>query len=361
MGTQTVNRRLAAAGHSRQLQVSARADAAANAADRVIGSTWQSVLRLIRSGVPWPEAQIRARLLFAAIAPGLVPAIAASLGQMVQWGWRSAVYNVKREVPAKLLAAAAVEQLTESEYASDRADCPVDREHDFSSVVRTDFVRSSISAGTTSLLEDEGGQPAWELLLTDLLRSLHGGNGSTDTRPDQILSSLLFPAPTEADIASVIFATDWQDRLATASRLAPPLQMASILAGGLAAGKSQQQIARDLLPAMDGVRVSARRVARTECLRVAHTMNMRAHESLGDLVIGYTLHAVHDQHSRPWHWARNGRQYFKDPGPGQDGYGKMPMPPDEPLDASERPPNTPATAFNCRCFLSPILRPPSWV
>ena len=129
-----------------------------------------------------------------------------------------------------------------------------------------------------------------------------------------------------------------------------------MLATGLAQGKSQFAVANDLLPYLEGSRVRARRVVRTFGLHVAHEGQMEVYAGLGDHVIGYTLHARHDEHSRPWHWARNGRKYYVDPRRGQDGLEKMPRPPLEPDDPAERPAKAPRVAWHCRCNLSVILR-----
>jgi uncharacterized protein with gpF-like domain len=75
------------------------------------------------------------------------------------------------------------------------------------------------------------------------------------------------------------------------------------------------------------------------------------------LLIGYQVHATLDQHTRPWHKQRDGTVYYKNPGPGQKGMAQMPNPPDEAADPRERPPGTPHTAWNCRCYLTPVLRP----
>ncbi len=121
-------------------------------------------------------------------------------------------------------------------------------------------------------------------------------------------------------------------------------------------GQSQQEIARAILPAVQGVRASARRIARTESLRVAGAVQMDTHEGLGDLVVGYRVMATVDKNTRAWHAKRDGTIYYADPAPGQKGYAQMPHPPEEPADPAERPAGTPQMAFNCRCTLIPVLR-----
>jgi len=170
------------------------------------------------------------------------------------------------------------------------------------------------------------------------------------------LQAVLFPAFTAAQVEGVVYRGDWQGRLHLATKLALPDHLATIITSGLVLGKTHQEIARDLRPAVQGVIVSARRIARTECLRVANKVQFDAHKQLGDLVIGYRVLATLDQHTRPWHASRSGTVYYINPGPGQKGLAQMPHPPDEADDPSERPAGTPHTAWNCRCWLVPVLR-----
>jgi hypothetical protein len=78
-------------------------------------------------------------------------------------------------------------------------------------------------------------------------------------------------------------------------------------------------------------------------------MQMTAHSQLGDLVAGWQIHATLDERTRPEHAARNGTIYWIHPKAGQRGVDEMPHPPME-ADGS--------TAWNCRCFLTPVLREP---
>ena len=147
-----------------------------------------------------------------------------------------------------------------------------------------------------------------------------------------------------------LFGRTWEQDLANASRLTgyDPDGMARQLALSLALGKNIRQAAQDLLPMVDGVKSTARRIARTYGMQVAHYGAMTAHESLGpDMVIGYQIHAVRgNPHSRPWHVFRSGTIYYREPKEGQKGFHQMPQPPLEALDPRERPPGTPAIAWN---------------
>lgn len=191
---------------------------------------------------------------------------------------------------------------------------------------------------------------------TALARAVMEDESGIDALNFTDLFDLLFPPPAAADVHRIVFGGDWQARLTSLSRLAPPFELANLVGAGVAAGKSQQEIARDLMPLVNRIRSSARRIARTEALRIAGAMNMRAHEQLGDLVIGFQVFSAHVPDSRSWHVARSGTIYYKDPKPSQKGMEQMPNPPDEARDPAERPPGTPQTAPNCLCHLVPVLR-----
>lgn len=164
---------------------------------------------------------------------------------------------------------------------------------------------------------------------------------------DAALFALLFPPPPAEFVNRVVYASGWQDRLLAGTRLGSPETLAQIIATGAMMGQSLDEITRLILPAVENIHTSARRIARTEGLRVAASVQMQAHEQLGDLVIGYRIHATLDDRTRPEHRERDGTVYYRDPGPGQKGMGEMPRPP---MEADGTP------AFNCRCFLTPVLR-----
>lgn len=175
-----------------------------------------------------------------------------------------------------------------------------------------------------------------------------------------MLRDLLFPPPTADHIARIlrvpIAGSSWEQDLSQATSLANPHKIASVLAGAFAAGMNPREAAKTLLPHVQGVQTTARRVARTYGVMVANRASMDSHEALGDLCVGFMIHATLDQHTRSWHAKRSGTVYYKRPGPGQKGPAQQPHPPLEAEDPAERPPGTPRTAWHCRCWLSPVLR-----
>lgn len=190
------------------------------------------------------------------------------------------------------------------------------------------------------------------------------GGELTGEKARKLFADLLFPPLTPERVREIVLgrsgSLDWQARLSAATRLASPEALAGIITRSYAQGKTQQQIAKELLPAVQGVQSTARRIARTEGMRIAHETQMDMFDQLGDLVVGYQVHAQLDQNTRPWHAARNGTIYYNEPKPGQKGPAQMPNPPMEAEDPRERPAGAPRTAWNCRCFLSPVLRPPEY-
>lgn len=135
----------------------------------------------------------------------------------------------------------------------------------------------------------------------------------------------------------------WQRRLADATQLAHPQEVAKIVRDWAASQQSPRALETALMPVLQNVRVSARRVARTEAQRVATESRFDEYEKMGSWVIGYQIHGTMDARIRPHHAARNGTVYYRNPTLGQLSMEKdMPRPPiDE--DGS--------LAHNCRCVV----------
>lgn len=138
----------------------------------------------------------------------------------------------------------------------------------------------------------------------------------------------------------------WHARLAQQTELAPPEHLATILTQDFNGRKTPAELARVLKDHVQGVASTARRVARNESMRIAHESRMDAYEDLGDMVIGYQIHATMDTRVRPEHAARSGTIYYKKPTADQLGLDKMPRPPIE---------EDGTVAHNCRCWITPVL------
>lgn len=166
------------------------------------------------------------------------------------------------------------------------------------------------------------------------------------TTADLLIDAILPPLDTEA-VRRVVYGSGWFQTIQSLTRLAAPESLAAQIAGAVQAGQTVQQIAATIRPFVQAVQTSARRVARTAGLWVAHQAEADVYRGLeGDVIAGYTVRAVLDSRTRPEHRARDGQQFWCRPTGGQKGLAEMPRPPRE-KDGS--------WSFNCRCFLVPIL------
>lgn len=200
---------------------------------------------------------------------------------------------------------------------------------------------------TAALPPDEGG-----LYLPDFRAAPKDRDGW-----EQYVKDMIFPPPAEETIwralGPLVQPKDWVAVGNDQRKL--PHELADVLATGAAQGRSQRSIANDLKPYLEGSRVRAARLARTFGLHIAHTAQQEAYDALGDHCIGFTIHARVDEHSRPWHAARDKQRYYKVPGPGQKGMESCPAPPFEPEDMDGVPAGHGRLAFNCRCNRCAIL------
>lgn len=323
--------RLAAHGHARQVEAALATDAIGAAADRAVGSVWRRLLEILRTARDVGAAQHHARAALEVLLPSVRHAMTGGF--------------VRLALQSHRLAARALVQTLPGPYL-ERAVKGMQNSH----TLTEDFARDAPGLVHLAIT----GQ---DLVASDRLASIREPAPHTpgDEEVRALIERLLFPSPAAERVESfirrmVIGGETWEQRLAKAS---PPWSLpllASTLAAGYAAGKTQREIAQDLLPVVDGVRSSARRLARTYGMAVAHQTQMETAHQLGDLVVGYQVHATLDQWTRPEHRHRDGTIYYKDPGPGQKGMNECPHPP---LEADGK------CAWNCRCYLTPVLAPAS--
>lgn len=182
-----------------------------------------------------------------------------------------------------------------------------------------------------------------------LLPKRYGDPNLTDEEKRELIKEVVFDPPTPDQAKAIVFRGNWQERILKQTKLGQPNNIADTVFRGMTSGKSEREIADDLQHELEGVASSARRIARQEMSRAALEANFDAWNKLGDMVVGYQVHAVLDEVTRPAHRARNGDIYFKFPERHQLGLDRMPNPPYE-ADGS--------IAYNCRCWLSPVLRNP---
>lgn len=310
--------RVAAHGLRRQVTALNRADALGNAADRIVGRTWRQLLSLLQSAsgphdaLPITHAAIR---LFAPLGPTLTYQFGRALTALAVWGHREAAAGLASQIPRPMLAVAA---LTEDESTP------------------------PLSPGFVTLTP-QGVQPfALPPGFADL---------SADAQRD-LFQSLIFPSPPEEAVKQLVYASGWSARLGAETSLAAPRDIAAAVMRSITAGQSIRDLARDLLPIVDGVRSTARRVARDESMRVSHAMQRAADDQIDELILGRQVFAVDNGHSptsRPEHKRRHGTIYYKKPVGDQKPMSDCPNPPYE-ADGT--------LAYNCRCWTSPVLMNP---
>jgi hypothetical protein len=321
-----INSRLAARTGTRQIELLIKAERAANDAGSMVRTVWKALLKSIERGntffyIPWH---------------GLEASVELSLKRLAYDSHEYTRAVLRKSVPLEYLRAAAWQRLS----VPVREDIAVDR---------PGIIELALRA--LGLTQTDFASPLREPAKAEL----------PDDAQRDLFIRLLFPPPSLEMVNRIIYSTDWVQRLAAATKLATGPELAPIIARGYAAGKSQREIAQDLRPIVGEVQSTARRIARTEGMRVAHGVQMEMHKPLDDLTIGWQVHATLDHWTRSWHAARSGTIYYREPEAGQKGMAQCPHPPDEAEDPAERPPNTRRVADNCRCWLAPVLAPPAHI
>lgn len=281
--------------HAHQAALLRRADRSADAAEAAVGHVWRLILAALET--PGPPHAVASRVAHAARQ---LPTVGANVLADLEAGARDAARLTAADI-ARRLPARAVARL------------------------RARGRRWHRPAG---LLEDETPVALEEL------------------------ADLILPPLLPSQVRAVVYRGGWWDRVAALSKLADPGVLAAKVAAGVQQGWTVQRIAADIRPAVQGVVTSARRVARTAGLWIAHSAELHVYEEgLGDIIEGFEVNAVLDRATRPEHRARHGTKYYRHPTGNQKGYDEMPQPPREsPRDGGK-------WSFNCRCFLSPLINP----
>lgn len=290
-----------------QAELLAQADDAALAVDAAVAKAWRAVLRLLYH--PPPHFHLRRQIvaILNSVPTAAHATLQARLGKLYRSGHKAGGHILAGTLPRKVLASRA--RLTEE---------------------------TNVGPGIRFKTNPRGQLRAEPVVGVDRER----------------LERLLFDPPSQAQVDAIlrrpIAGRSWEQDLSQASKVAGfnPDAMAQAIATGFTLGKKPAEIAKDLLPIVDNVKSSARRIARTYGVQVARHGQMQAHAALGNLVIGYMIHSTFSEHTRKWHADRDGTIYYFDPEEGQKGMYQMPNPPLEADDPAERPPDTPHTAYN---------------
>ncbi len=154
-------------------------------------------------------------------------------------------------------------------------------------------------------------------------------------------SKLLIEPPSAFEISQLVGPAPLK-----LTKLFDPDRAAATVWQGIAGGKDRRAIAKDLANVLNKDMNAARRVARTEGLRVATVMQLSVSEQIPELITGYQILATLDSRTRPEHRARHGTIYHRHPDGRQLGFDRMPHPPME-ADGT--------IAYNCRCMLAPVF------
>ena len=361
-----MQRRLSALLSIRQLEALHAANLHGSAAEKPLRAAWNKILVLLRRK-PKPGALpqfLSYRTLHAEVRAILDVAygrtaqqLQRDLGGMAAWGHVSAADALKRTLPMGVLnGGVSGVNIDFPGRVSSGSYYNRDYSLGIGTILREDDTRASPRPGLVTFTRNPyAGNPAGYLGYSSLLA--HGAaldppvlDRMTKAEQRDYFAAILFKPPTEAEVQAIlrtpVNGQSWQQEMGQATRLASPETVASGIAQAFAAGQNWREIAKTIRPSLQGVQSSARRVARTFGMQVAHEMQMRSHAQLGDMVIGYQIHALLDQHTRSWHAARSGTIYYAKPGIGQKGYYQMPNPPREAADPRERPPGEPSLAMH---------------
>lgn len=345
-----INSRLAAKSRIRQEVLDDRANAAARAVDVEILHYWNLFVEKLSRGA---GSEIGARMLGRLIHQAAVVHLKQALWHTTRWGQRASASIILDTVSLPYLRALAMQFFLPRRplFEAGRKPPRVQTSVPIPGAARRTKPRPGIIALAARALglvvEFVGG----------LFRVEKGEEPVLEEFPEErqrdIFAELLFPPPDAETVTEILYqrvnGQNWFENLArVAHDYASPEKLAAVVSTGFAEGKTPQQIAKAMMPLVNNVRSTAVRLARTHSMRVAHEIQMRTYQGLGELCIGFQIHATLDEVTRPAHRTRHGTIYYKEPKASQKGLEEMPQPPLE-ADGS--------VAWNCRCHLSPVLAP----
>ena len=340
-GIHALNSELAARFGTRGADAVVQADAAAAGLDRAIGSLWQELLCVLRGPRDYHTSYHAALAILRRLTPHVQLHLGKQLLRLADWGHASAADVLSQTLPLDYLRAAAPIPLTTEGIHALGGHARIAAERALGSAAASRGLQRAATLRTLTEDDDPGPEPVEP--------------ARTSTQWRELFRQLLFPPPPLELVNRIVFGTStagitWQQRIASLSRLAAPETLAGIVADGMLQGLSQRAIAKQLLPAVNNVRASARRIARTEGLRVMHAAQQQAHDQVDDIIAGYQIRAKLDHHTRTSHRFRNGATWFK--GSSESKQEALHL-----ENGADFPPDAP----NCRCTLTPIMTPPSHI
>lgn len=294
-----VERRVAARIEQRQIEALLAVEGIAERIDRLAARAEREAVAAIQSG---DAAAASSKL--SAMIPAIKDHLESQFRRLANWSHQRITDILAEEIPRRWLRLAAPVVLFAGEAAGIIADTP------------TEPIANS-------------------------------GKRMSDKRWAEFLRRFVFKPPSRARVDAIIHRTVagqvWTERLDALSHLIDDFeQLAKTLVVAYNQGATREEIVTRVKPRVGNITSSAKRIARTEGLRVANAVQREQYDSLGDLVVGIQIIATLDQNTRPHHAARHGRIHWKDPRriPSLD---TLPELPDEP---------------NCRCYDIPVFREP---
>jgi SPP1 gp7 family putative phage head morphogenesis protein len=339
-----ITRRIASRTHIDQIEGLRRAEGAANSVERLVQDAAKQVaVEVVNQPLNFDLSH--ARRLIANMWVDIANLLQRQLGAIAKWSYRRAsdmmVGTVPRQWWQVLIDAGAIQEATVSTSGAGF------------------FPPPPVALGAATPNEGDPCDPkkipppgyicVGGLLVKVEDEPIRSGKFTGPER-DSLIRKLIFPPMEQERLNEIIFnrgSQSWVDRLSALSRqVIDPQALLSDISKGLHTGQNIQQLTQGIRDKFALPASSAKRIARTEGMRVMAYGQHDAFQKLGALQVGYMHNSVLDQNSRPEHAILNGRDYYFEPNGNQTSVNEIVVEP-----YHDRLPN-------CRCWLSPLLAPP---
>lgn len=351
--------RLAATFGVRRAQIDKAAAWAADAVDAVVRKHWARLGKLARGGGPFNHVYTMAREIIGQMNADVAAVVTARLYNAADWSYSTAVDAMLTALPTEAYRWIVAErlfnpQLQEQEAWPPKLTKAQRRNLDFEARALGFNTVDEYLESLLRLLPSDMDDSAKYAAMRTLIRDTHGklppdrvtsfqpkGKPATIVlgRPDslskwwaagfhkmpraqqqEVLRQFVFDPPTKAQVKAIVekrtgFAgkppMSYHERL---EMLSHTITDKDVLARKFASSVSAGDLPRDtmlaILPQVNGGKVSAQRIARTELARVANGMAEETFADCADVIDGYQIHAIMDVVTRPEHAARNGRIWY---------------------------------------------------
>lgn len=328
--------RLASKAGTRTAELHVKADSAGDAIGVAIRSMERAMLDQMRPGVGNVTHNYHVAFGYLQNLPGQIwHSLRGQIANLFLWSHHEAAGAMLRTLPKAHLRAATAGRMTESKTVKILEHGPV--VFGFSKPPLSPFGLPTLTTESPVL---------------------------TTKQEEDLWRAFLFPPPSAEYVKSILdvllppamIQGSLFDLIGTPEKPATPQSLATTIAQAYSEGKSTAEVGRIVRPYFEGSAMRAERSARTLGAYVGTERNFATSEALGTLVIGYQVHSAGGENARHNHAMRSGTIYYREPKGDQVGMDVMPHPPQ---DTGRGPYDIPGggTAWNCRCWLSPVLRP----